>query len=141
MSYFDCYLIPVPVYKMAEYKEFSAEMAAVYVEYGAIAVVDCVLDEQQADGTQFHADGAKDEVGAHDLRDFMMAAAVRPGETVVISWTEWPNKEFRDRQLPQVLADPRVQPTEDQGVIFEGARLVSGGFIGLAKTDGKVAST
>ena len=48
MSYFDCYLIPVPAAKLNAYKRFSEQMARVYREYGAVRVIDCVLDPDRA---------------------------------------------------------------------------------------------
>ncbi|MCZ0736576.1 DUF1428 domain-containing protein [Phreatobacter sp. AB_2022a] len=131
MSYFDCYLIPVPTAKLAAYKDFSARMAVVYREHGAVRLVDCVLDPDTVDGAQFHADGAQSALEGAALRGFPAAAAVREGETVVLSWTEWPSKEARDAALPRVLADPRVQPDDDQEMIFEGRRLIAGGFLAL----------
>jgi uncharacterized protein YbaA (DUF1428 family) len=134
MSYFDCYLIPVPTVKLGAYKAFSQRMAEVYREYGALRVTDCVLDSETTDGTQFHADGAQNEVQGAALRDFPEAAAARAGETVILSWTEWVNKAQRDALLPRILADPRVQPRDDEEMIFEGTRLVAGGFFRLLET-------
>lgn len=134
MSYFDCYLIPVPTTKLDMYKSFSERIVRVYREYGARGVVDCVLDEAVVDGTQFHAEGAQAQVQDALLRDFKAAAATKEGETVILSWTEWPSKEARDRDLPLVLADPRVQPHNNEETIFEGARLIAGGFFKLLET-------
>ncbi len=131
MSYFDCYLIPVPAAKLDAYKLFSERIAEVYREYGALRVTDCILDPGTADGTQFHAEGAQAEVKRAELRDFKAAAASQDGETVILSWTEWPSKDARDELLPRVLADPRVQPKEGEDAIFEGARLIAGGFFEL----------
>jgi uncharacterized protein YbaA (DUF1428 family) len=131
MSYFDYYLIPVSAAKLAAYKRFSELMAKVYREYGAVRVVDCVLDPDTSDGTRFHADGAQAQVQAASLRSFQTAAATKAGEIVVLSWTEWPSKTARDEGLPRVLADPRVQPEDGQEVVFEGTRLVAGGFFKL----------
>lgn len=134
MSYFDCYLIPLPTEKLGAYKTFSQRMAEVYREYGALRVTDCVLDSDTIDGTQFHAEGVQSEVQGAELRDFPAAAAARAGETVILSWTEWVSKAQRDALLPQILADPRVQPRNDEEMIFEGTRLVAGGFFKLLET-------
>lgn len=131
MSYFDAYLIPVPEAKLDAYRLFSERIAAVYREYGALRVVDGLLDPDTADGTSFHAEEARAELGAAPLRDFRAAAAAGPGDVVVLSWTEWPSKAARDACLPRVLADPRVQPAEGEDTIFEGSRLVAGGFLKL----------
>ncbi|MGZ2443988.1 DUF1428 family protein [Sinorhizobium medicae] len=79
MSYFDCYLVPVPTAKLDAYKLFSQRMAKVYREYGALRVIDCILDPETTDGTQFHAEGAQADVQGAELRDFNAAAATQRG--------------------------------------------------------------
>lgn len=131
MSYYDAYLIPVPEEKLPAYEAFSARMAAVYREYGALRVVDCRLDPGDGDGTEFHAEGARQAAAAVNLRDFRAAADAQPGEVVLLSFTEWPSKQARDAFLPRVLADPRVQPVAGEEMVFEGTRLVAGSFLVL----------
>lgn len=128
MAYFDGYLIPVATDKLEAYRVFSEKIAAVYREYGATRIVDCVLDAGAEDGAQFHADEARDALGTGPLRNFPIAADARAGETVILSWTEWPSKQARDTGLEKALADPRVQPQPGEDVLFEGRRLVAGGF-------------
>lgn len=131
MAYYDCALIPVPEGKIEAYRVFSEKIAAVYREYGALRVVDCLLDNEMGDGAEYHAEGARDALEGVALRDFPMAAAVEEGEVVVLSWTEWPSKTVRDEGLKRALADPRVQPQEGEDVLFEGRRLIAGGFTQL----------
>ena len=133
MSYFDCYLIPVATEKLEAYKQFSEQIAKVYREYGAIRIVDCVLNADATNGALFHAEEAREALkeSAEPLRDFQTAAAIKTGEIVVLSWTEWPSKTARDSGLAKALSDPRVQPKEGQGVLFEGRRLIAGGFAKL----------
>ncbi|WP_164813786.1 DUF1428 domain-containing protein [Sinorhizobium medicae] len=121
-------------HRLDAYKLFSQRMAKVYREYGALRVIDCILDPETTDGTHFHAEGAQADVQGAELRDFNAAAATKEGETVILSWTEWPSKDARDDLLPRVLADPRVQPEDGEKAIFEGARLVAGGFAKLLDT-------
>lgn len=45
----------------------------------------------------------------------------------------WP-RGWTQTNLPLVLADPRVQPQNNQETIFEGARLIAGGFFKLLET-------
>lgn len=133
MSYFDCYLIPVPAEKLDAYRNFSSQIAGIYREYGAIRVVDAVLDPAASNGAEFHAENAREDLNevVEPLRSFETATAIRDGEIVILSWTEWPSKAARDSGLSKALADPRVQPQEGQEVLFEGRRLISGGFAGL----------
>ena len=131
MAYYDCALIPVPQGKIEAYRVFSEKIAAVYRECGAVRVVDCLLNEAAGEGAEFHAEEARDALDGVALRDFPMAAAAEAGEVVVLSWTEWPSKAVRDEGLERALADPRVQPQEGEEVLFEGRRLIAGGFTQL----------
>ena len=127
MPYYDAYLIPIARSKLEAYRAFSEKIAAVYREHGASRITDLILDESGGPGESFHAEGARENLPGK-LRDFPTAAAADPTETVILSWTEWPDKAARDAGLTAVLADPRVQPDPADGVIFEGQRLVSGAF-------------
>lgn len=133
MSYIDGYLIPLETSKLEEYQRFSRHVAEVYREYGATRVVDCQLDRTVANDADFHAEQARHDLDADEvpLRDFETAAAARSGETVILSWTEWPSKEARDLGLAKALADPRIQPKEGEKMLFEGRRLIAGGFLKL----------
>lgn len=127
MPYYDAYLIPIARSKLDAYREFSKKVGAVYREHGALKITDIILDDDGGAGESFHADGARADLSG-PLRDFVIAAAAGEGETVILSWTEWPDKQARDEGLAKTLADPRIQPDPDDGVIFEGQRLVSGAF-------------
>ena len=132
MTYVDGYLIPIATDKLEAYRAFSEKIAAVYREHGALRIVDCLLDPEVANGEAFHADEARDALSdGGPLRDFLLAADARPGETVILSWTEWPSKEIRDAGLKKALSDPRVQPQPGEETLFEGRRLVAGGFTTL----------
>lgn len=132
MTYVDGYLIPIETAKLDAYKAFSERIALVYREHGAVRVVDCLLDPDVDGGEQYHAEEARDRLAeAGPLRDFVVASDAKPGETVILSWTEWPSKEARDAGLKKALSDPRVQPMPGEGVLFEGRRLVAGSFITL----------
>jgi uncharacterized protein YbaA (DUF1428 family) len=133
MSYYDCALIPVPTGKLDAYKAFSAHVAAVYREYGAVSVIDCLLDRDTAYDASFHAEGARETLDDDALRDFSTAADARDGEVVILSWTEWPDKPTRDEGTRRALADPRIQPKPGEEVIFEGQRLIAGSFTPLLK--------
>ncbi|MDB5473168.1 MAG: hypothetical protein JWP99_471 [Devosia sp.] len=131
MSYIDGYLTPVRVDRKEAYRTFSATTAAIYKEYGALRVVDCWQDAEPQDASMFHAEAARDAL--HDgnnepAPDFRTAAGARSDEVVVFSWMEWPDKATRDTGLEKILADPRIQPKEGEDTIFEGRRLIAGGF-------------
>ena len=127
MTYFDAYLIPIRPAQLPAYCAFSKKVGAVYREYGAIRITDILLDEDDQAAASFHAEEARSALD-EDMRTFIDAAAATTGEVVILSWTEWPDKQTRDRGLAAALADPRVQPNPEDGVIFEGRRLVAGAF-------------
>jgi uncharacterized protein YbaA (DUF1428 family) len=133
MTYIDAYLIPLASRKLAEYETFSRKAAAIYREYGALRIVDCRLDEEVANDAGFHAENARDtfESATPTLRDFTVAADALDGETVILSWTEWPSKQARDVGLAKALADPRLQPRDGEDPIFQGRRLIAGSFVKL----------
>ena len=64
-----------------------------------------------------------------DLPDMRRLAGAGNGETVVISITEWPSREIRDRAVKAVMVDPRIQATIDEEPVFDGRRLIAGGFV------------
>lgn len=131
MSYFDAYLIPIRPSQLPAYRDFSRKVGAVYREHGAIRITDIILDDSGQAHETFHAEDARADLG-DDMRNFNDAAAAIADETVILSWTEWPDKSARDSGLAAALADPRIQPDPDDGVIFEGRRLVAGAFRHLA---------
>lgn len=131
MAYIDAYLIPLERSRLAEYERFSRQVAEVYREHGALRVVDHVLDAEVANDAAFHAEEARAALEDAPLRDFPAAADAREGEAVILSWTEWPSRKARDAGLAKALADPRIQPREGDPVLFEGKRLVAGGFVPL----------
>lgn len=133
MSYFDAYLIPIRPESLQDYRGFADAISSIYLEYGALGVTEILLDPDVGDGTEFHAEGARAALERSKLRDFREAAAATGNETVILAWTEWPGKSVRERALPQILADPRVQPRDGQEPLFDGTRLVAGGFRALGR--------
>jgi uncharacterized protein YbaA (DUF1428 family) len=111
MSYFDGMLTPVKAgVTREEYLAFAERTAPVLIEHGALRVVE----------------GFGDDVPHGKLTDFYRAVAAEEGETVALSWIEWPDKATRDAAWPKVMEDPRLQ--EDVPTPFVGARMVYGGF-------------
>jgi uncharacterized protein YbaA (DUF1428 family) len=123
----DITIVPVRTDRKAVYLAFSARIAEIYREYGAVRVVDCWQSED-SDDADFHASDAMDNYAAGELPDIRKLAGADDGETVVISITEWPSKEVRDRAVKAVVIDPRIQATMDEEPVFDGRRLIAAGF-------------
>lgn len=125
MTYLDFYLVPVHIENKAAYEELARASAQVLREYGAIRVVECWLDESGPEAATFHSLEARLESGQY--RTFVEAAGAGRGETVVLSFVEWPDKATRDRGLEKVTSDPRMQ-FENLPPTFDGKRLIAAGF-------------
>lgn len=110
MSYVDGFVIPVPSSKKEAFREAAAKMAPVFIEHGAMRVVECWGDD----------------VPDGKVTDFRRAVQADTGEVVVFSWIVWPSKAARDEGNRKVMADPRMQPGADMP--FDGRRMIFGGF-------------
>lgn len=123
----DITIVPVRTDRKAAYLAFSARIAEIYREYGAVRIVDCWQSED-VDEADFHASDAMEGYMPGELPDMRKLAGAGDGETVAISITEWPSKEVRDRAIKAVVVDPRIQSTMDEEPVFEGRRLIAAGF-------------
>lgn len=126
MAYIDCYLAPVPRTNKAAYEKMAALSAEVVRAHGAIRVTECWFDESGPDASTYHGEDARLDAGAYT--SFLKAAGAGPDDTVVMSWVEWPDKATRDTGMARVTSDPRMQ-FGDQPAVFDGTRLIAGGFL------------
>lgn len=110
MSYIDGFVIPVPLEKKQAYIEMAHTAQAVYLEYGALRIVE----------------SWGDDLPKGKVNDFHTAVVAEGTEGVVFSWIEWPDKATRDAANKKIMADPRMQPTGE--LPFSGARIIYGGF-------------
>lgn len=116
MSYVDGFVIPVPQANREAYEAVAKAMAPLFLEHGALQVVECWGDDVP-EGKQ---------------TDFRRAVKAEEGETVVFSWILWPSKAARDEGSRRVMADPRM--TSGSDMPFDGRRLIFGGFEMLLAT-------
>lgn len=123
----DITIVPVRTDRKAAYLAFSARIAAIYREYGAVRVVDC-WQSLDADDADFHASEAMEGYAPGELPDLRKLAGADDGETVVISITEWPSKTVRDRAVKAIVGDPRILATMHEEPVFEGRKLIAAGF-------------
>ena len=111
MGYVDGVLLAVPDGNRAAFQAHAATLAALFLEYGALEVVDCWGDD----------------VPEGKLTSFSMAVKREADETVVFSWITWPSRQVRDEAWKKVMADPRLKPDANP-MPFDGKRLIYGGF-------------
>ena len=111
MTYVDGFVIPVPEDRLDEYEKMAGDAAAIWREYGALSVVECVADD----------------VPYGELTSFPRAVQAADGETVIFSWILYESREARDRVNEKVMADPRMQGDMSE-MPFDAKRMIFGGF-------------
>lgn len=111
MTYVDGFVAAVPTANKEKYIKHASDAAAVFKDHGALKLVECWGDD----------------VPDGEVTSFPMAVQCKPDETVVFSWILWPSREARNKGMPKVMGDPRIQPNVNP-MPFDGKRLIFGGF-------------
>ncbi len=111
MTYVDGYLIPVPDAKRDDYQRMAELGAKVFIEHGALEVVE----------------NWGDDVAHGKVTDFYMAVKAEEGESIVFSWITWPSKQARDAGNKAAMEDERFKEWEGMS-IFDGKRMIFSGF-------------
>lgn len=109
--YIDGFICPVKAADRERYIAFARATAAIFKDRGAIRVVE----------------GWADDVPDGVHTSFPMAVKLEPGEVVMFSWVEWPDKATRDACFSEGDTDGRMAALGPMP--FDGKRLVYGGFI------------
>lgn len=111
MAYVDGFVIAVPTKNKIRYLEIAEQMALIFKDHGALTVVE----------------NWGDDVPDGETTSFPMAVKCLADETVVFSWITWTTKEFRDKAMKKVMADPRMD-WDNMTMPFDGKRMIFGGF-------------
>lgn len=115
MNYVDGMVIAVPTASKEAYRQFAANLAAIFKQHGALQVVDCWGDD----------------VPEGKLTSFPLAVKLEAGETVVLGWVTWPSRAVRDAGWQKVMAEPAMQSGATPP--FDGKRMIYGGFQVIAE--------
>ena len=110
-GYVDGFLVPVSPAKKQAYFEMARKASAVFLDHGAVRVVEAWGDN----------------LTPGKRTDFFRAAHTKDDESVVFSWVEWPDKATRDAGMAKVMADERMK-TPPADMPFDGPRMIFGGF-------------
>lgn len=119
MSYFDGFVIACPKANKDKFIAHAREGDAVFMEMGALRVVECWGDD----------------VPEGKTTDFRMAVKATDDEAVLFSFIEWPDKTTRDAGMAKMTEmmndpaklDPRMDPARNP-MPFDGSRMIFGGF-------------
>lgn len=111
-KYVDGFVVPVPKDNVAEYRQLAKEAAGIWMEYGALAVVECVADD----------------VKPGKVTSFPQAVQLKDDETVVFAWILYESRAHRDRVNEQVINDPRMADMESKTMPCDMKRMFWGGF-------------
>lgn len=112
MSYVDGYVLAVPKKNKADYIRLAELSAAVFIDHGALSVVE----------------NWADDVPEGKLTSLPMAVKCEEDEVVVFSWIVWPSKEVRDAGNKAAMEDSRFQGWDPKDMPFDGKRMIFGGF-------------
>jgi uncharacterized protein YbaA (DUF1428 family) len=118
MSYIDGFVIAVPNANRQPFIDHAANFDPIFVEYGAIRVVECWADD----------------VPDGKVTDFRRAVQATQDESVVFSWVEWPDKATRDAGMAKLMEDPRMPGMGEMP--FDGKRMIFGGFVPVVSVPG-----
>ena len=111
MPYVDGFVLAVPTRKLGAYRRMSAKAGKVWKEHGALEYRECVGDDLQTKwGTPFQK-------------------RVKPkkGEVIVFSWIVYKSRAHRDKILPKIMQDKRLN-MDAKSMPFDMKRMSYGGF-------------
>lgn len=113
MTYVNGFLLAVPEANKDRYREMAEVTWEVFRENGCTAL-------RENWGV---------DVPDGKVTSFPMAVKLEPGEVVVFSWMEWPDKATADKGMQAVFEDPRLDAYREMP--FDGMRMMWGGFESL----------
>lgn len=114
MAYIDGFVLAVPAGNKEAYRKLAAEALPRFKEYGAKRLVEAWGDD----------------VPDGKVTDFKGAVKAQPGEAVVFSWIEYPDKATRDKSNERMMSDPAMKEMKDMP--FDAQRMIYGGFAPLS---------
>lgn len=115
-GYVDGFIVAVPESNKQAYRAMAQKASDVFVEYGAVRVVETWGDD----------------VPDGKVTDYARAVHRQTDETVIFSWIEWPDKAARVAAWEKIMTDERMQhDPADQ--TFDGKRIIYGGFVPIVE--------
>lgn len=125
--YVDGFVINIKKDKLAAYKKLAELGKKVWIKHGALAYFECVGDDMHPD---WNMDSISEEQRENMKGvDFTELCKSKDDEIPMFSFIIFKSKEHRDEVNAKVMADPEMQPSEeDMEMPFEMKDMVYGGF-------------
>src|SRR5690554_6256895 len=111
MAYIEGFVLAVPAGNKEAYRKAATDALPRFKEYGATRLVEAWGDD----------------VPDGKVTDFKGAVKAQPGEVVVFSWIEYPDKATRDHANERM----REEMKETTEMPFDAQRMIYGGFTPL----------
>lgn len=115
--YVDGFLLPVPKANLDAYIAVARACADIWKDYGAVEYWETVADD----------------VKPGEWTSFPQAVQLKDDEIVVFSWIMYPDRATRDACNAKVMEDPRMKAFHAQTPVFDGKRMIYGGFTGAVE--------
>jgi uncharacterized protein YbaA (DUF1428 family) len=119
MAYVEGFVVAVPAANKEIYRKHAADAAPLFKEFGVTR----------------HVEAWGDDVPDGKLTDFKGAVKAEPGEVVVFSWFEYPDRATRDAANEKIMSDPRMKQM-GEAMPFDARRMIYGGFASLVDAGG-----
>lgn len=119
MNFIQGFVLAVPTANREAYVRFAEGVWTMFQKYGALRMVEA-WGQDVPDGT---------------LTSFPRAVQLQPGETVVLAWIEWPDRDTAMRCHASIQNDPdwdaAGRPGDRANLPFDGRRMIFGDFVPL----------
>ncbi len=109
-GFVDGVVLPVHGASRDAYRDHAAALAPLFLEHGAVRVIDAIADD----------------VPAGEVTDFARAVAIEGAEEIGFGWVEWPSRAIRDEAWGRLMAGDRMAAAGDPP--WNGQRMIFGGF-------------
>ena len=117
MTYYSGFVLAVPDANRQAYISHARKTWPMFKKHGALRMVETWGDD----------------VPKGKVTDFYRAVQAVPGESVVFSWIEWPDRETSDLGWQKIMEE---MPQSDMGEMpFDGQRMIWGGFTPVYDSD------
>jgi uncharacterized protein YbaA (DUF1428 family) len=117
MTYVEGFLVPVPAENRAAFEQHARAGLPYFQKHGVARVVEAWGDD----------------VPDGKINDLKKSVHAEPGENVVFSWFEYPDKAARDAANAAMMADAEMAEA-GKDMPFSGKRLIMAGFEAIVDT-------